>query len=102
MQFRSTAQLVSDPALAALVDELARCPRIESPYVGEGGEPSSVFATFRRVAAAASRQQALALLPHHNPVVRSYLHHARDRESLPLFHRSLGSNHIGERRAAAE
>lgn len=73
MSFLSTNRLISDPALAALVDQLAKAPRIESARIGYAGSPSDAHALFTRISQAATAQQAVALLRHDSAVVRGYL-----------------------------
>lgn len=73
MSFLSTPPLISDPALATLVAQLAQAPRIESARIGEGGSLSDTHALFTRITQAATPQQLVALLRHQSAVVRGYL-----------------------------
>jgi HEAT repeat protein len=73
VSFLPSGQLVNDVPLAALVDKLAQATTIEGDRVGYGGESSETFALARRIADAASLEQAQALLQHQSPVVRGYL-----------------------------
>jgi hypothetical protein len=59
--------------LAALVNQLARAPRIESGSIGYAGRPSDIYPLFERLIQAVTPQQAAALLRHESPVVRGYL-----------------------------
>lgn len=69
--FRSTAELVKDPVLAAKVERLAAKDEIQTAHVGHM-IPSKTYALFEEIAGASSRQQLLALLLHQSPVVRGY------------------------------
>lgn len=71
--FLPTAALLTDPALVALVNQLAQETRIESAGIGVSGNPSEIYARFARLAQKLNRQQAYALLRHESPVVRGYL-----------------------------
>ena len=73
MSFLSSNRLISDPALAALVDQLAKAPHIESARIGYAGSPSDAHALFTRISQAATAHQAVALLRHDSAVVRGYL-----------------------------
>lgn len=77
-----TDKLISDPLLAALVNELAQKSRIESARIGESGAPSQTHALFMRVAEAARPEQAVALLGYASAVVRGYFAE-RVLETLP-------------------
>ena len=72
MSFLPTSQLIADPALAALVEQLAPASRIESAHIGYAGSPSEVHALFTRISKAATAQQLVALLRHDSAVVRGY------------------------------
>ncbi len=72
MSFLPTGQLIADPALAALLGQLAPAPCIESARIGEAGSPSAVHALFSRISSAATAQQMVALLRHGSAVVRGY------------------------------
>jgi HEAT repeat protein len=84
---KSTAQLVADPKLAALVDELATSSEIQSSAISVGGGPGPVYDVFAALSRAASPEQMLALLDHQSPVVRGYViwYVARTPEKLGLL-----------------
>lgn len=71
--FATTAELVPDRKLAALVDDLAKEKTIESSHIGAAGAPSRVYAKFVAVRGAASTAQLEALLRHESPIVRGYV-----------------------------
>ena len=56
-----------------LADQLATHKRVESPRVGVGARPSSVYAIAESLLAQASREEEQSLLRHPSPVVRYYL-----------------------------
>lgn len=72
MSFLPTSQLIADPGLAALVEQLAPASRIESAHIGYAGSPSEVHALFTRISKAATAPQLVALLRHDSAVVRGY------------------------------
>lgn len=67
-----TAGLISDAAVAGLVDALAAENAYESSAIGYGGEPSKVYARFEALVSKASDTQLLSLLRHESPTVRVY------------------------------
>lgn len=69
--FRSTAELVKDPELAAKVDLLGTQDEIQTSHIGQG-TPSKTYALFEEIVSVSSKQQILALLQHQRPVVRGY------------------------------
>lgn len=90
--FATTAELVSDPELATLVEQLAREPVIEfplRPYVAKhphekvfvdedvdedvDEEPNRVYGLYEKLSQSSSRAQMLALLGHRSPIVRGYI-----------------------------
>src|SRR5262245_44205340 len=63
----------SQGSLRPRVEALARFTRVESAAIGEGGQPSKIWAAYEAVAKQAGRDDTLNLLRHRSPVVRTYL-----------------------------
>lgn len=72
-RFATTAELVADPQVAALVEQLAAPAVVQTQAVGALRAPGDGFVLFQQLKAAASGTQLLALLRHQSPVVRAYV-----------------------------
>ena len=68
-RYASTAALVKDAKLAALVDALAKKGRVDDEYIGFAAQRSAVYA---KLARAASPALMLRLLRHRSAAVRLY------------------------------
>lgn len=69
---KKTSEITANAHLGALVDKLARMPRVESRAVGYGGSPSEVYAVFEEILASAGPEVLPILLSHESPTVRLY------------------------------
>jgi hypothetical protein len=61
------------PEIARLATNLALADQVESERIGEGGDSSTVFATFSKLKAEANASELRALAQHDSPVVRVYV-----------------------------
>ena len=71
-RYASTAALVKDAKLAALVDALAKKGRVDDEYIGFAAQRSAVYAIYAKLARAASPALMLRLLRHRSAAVRLY------------------------------
>lgn len=73
MIWAPTEQLIHEPGIVRLVDDLSRRGSHTGPTVSIAGAPSGTYALFTRIVNEASPADITALLRHESPVVRAYM-----------------------------